>query len=187
MLRIVGSTLSLVGSGRRSIMPATNGSQRVSGCNPVFICSPTVTCSPKTEAKVTVICSPKTEAKVAKKFKRKSSIPIQICLSKNDNIPIHQYIEMSQDLNPSACSSLVIFMYCACENCTFNTTPTERLQQHPDMGRLQHKCNRLRLLAPCSIAITNKQHHNVIDHDYFVNNHDYNRNYVCLQTSSERK
>jgi len=29
------------------------------------------------------------------------------------------------------------------------------------MGRLQHKCNRLRLLATCSITITNKQNHNV--------------------------
>jgi len=46
MLTIVGSTLSLVGSGRRNIMPATNGSQRVGGCNPVL------TCSPKPEPKV---------------------------------------------------------------------------------------------------------------------------------------
>jgi len=113
MLRIVGSTLSLVGSGRRSLVPATNGSQRVGGCNPVLTCIPTVTRSPKTEPKVTVICNPKIELKVAKKFKRKSSIPIQICLSKNDNIQIHQYIEMSQDLNPSTCSYLVIFMYWA--------------------------------------------------------------------------
>jgi len=52
-------------------------------------------------------------------------------LSKNDNIQIHQYIEMSQDLNPSTCSSLVIFMYWPYENHTFNATPTERLQQHP--------------------------------------------------------
>jgi len=50
-------------------------------------------------------------------------------LSKNDNIQIHQYIEMSQYLNPSACSSLVIFMYGACENHTFNAMP--KLQQHP--------------------------------------------------------
>ena len=97
MLRIVGSTISLVGSERRSIAPATNGSQRVGGCNPLLTCSPTVTCSPKTEPKVTVICNSKIEPKVAKKFKRKSSIPIQNCLSKNDNIQIHQYIEMSQD------------------------------------------------------------------------------------------
>jgi len=31
------------------------------------------------------------------------------------------------------------------------------------MGQLQHKCNRLRLLVTCSITITNKQNHNVID------------------------
>jgi len=53
------------------------------------------------------------------------------------------------------------------------------------MGRLQHKCNRLRLLATCSITITNKQNHNVID--YIESNHDYNRDYICLETSSERK
>jgi len=70
MLRIVGSTLFLVGSGRHSIMPATNGCQRVGGSNPVLTCSPTVTCSPKTEPKVTVICSPKTERKVEKKLKK---------------------------------------------------------------------------------------------------------------------
>jgi len=52
-------------------------------------------------------------------------------LSKNDNMQIHQYIEMSQDLNPSTCSSLVIFVYWACENHTFNATPTDKLQQHP--------------------------------------------------------
>jgi len=39
--------------------------------------------------------------KVATKFKRKSSIPTQISLSKNDNIQIHQYMEMLQDLNPN--------------------------------------------------------------------------------------
>jgi len=57
------------------------------------------------------------------------------------------------------------------------------------MGRLQHKCNRLRLLATCSITITitNKQNHNVIDYDYIESNHDYNRDYICLETSSERK
>jgi len=77
------------------------------------------------------MCSPKTDPKVGKKFKRKSSIPIQICLSKNDNNQIHQYIEISQDLNQSTCSTLFIFMYWACENHTFNATPTERLQQHP--------------------------------------------------------
>jgi len=53
------------------------------------------------------------------------------------------------------------------------------------MGRSQHKCNRLRLLAAWSI--TNKQNHNVIDYDYIESNHDYNRDYICLETSSERK
>ena len=56
-----------------------------------------------------------------------------------------------------------------------------------DMGRLQHKCNRLRLLATCSITITNEQNHNVIDYDYIETNNDYNRDYIGLQTSSERK
>jgi len=40
-------------------------------------------------------------------------------------------IEMSQGWNSSTCSSLVIFMYWACENHTFNATPTESLQEHP--------------------------------------------------------
>ena len=37
--------------------------------------------------------------------------------------------------------------------------------------------------------ITNKQNHNVIDYDcdYIQNNHDYNRDDICLETSSERK
>jgi len=35
-----------------------------------------------------------------------------------------------------------------------------------DMGRSHHKCNRLRLLSTCSITITNKQNHNVIECDY---------------------
>jgi len=55
------------------------------------------------------------------------------------------------------------------------------------MGRLQHKSNRLRLLATCSITITNKQNHNVIDCDYIESNHYYNRDYIFLQKSSERK
>jgi len=55
------------------------------------------------------------------------------------------------------------------------------------MGRLQHKCNRLRLLTTCSITIINKQNHIVIDYDYIESNHDYNRDYVCLETSPERK
>jgi len=73
---IVGSTLSLVGSGRQSIAPATNGSQRVGGCKPVLTCSLTVTCRPEIEPKV------------AKKHKRKSSILIQISLTKSDYIRV---------------------------------------------------------------------------------------------------
>jgi len=59
------------------------------------------------------------------------------------------------------------------------------------MGRLLHKCNRLRLLATgwIKITITNKQNHNVIDYDYdyIESNHVYIRDYICLETSSERK
>jgi len=120
MLRIVCSTLSLVGSGRHSIASAIYGSQRVGGYNPVLTCSPTVTCSPKTETKV------------VKKFKRKTSIPNQFCLNKNDNFQMNQYIEMSYGLNPSTCSSLFIFMYFACEIHTFSATLTDRLQQHAE-------------------------------------------------------
>jgi len=58
---------------------------------------------------------------------------------------------------------------------------------HADMGWLHHKCNRLRLLATCSITITNKQNYNVIDCDYIESNHDYNPDYMCLETSSEQK
>jgi len=51
-----------------------------------------------------------------------------------------------------------------------------------DMGRLQHKCNRLRLRATCSItvAITNKQNHNAMnyDYDYIESNHDQGRIYA---------
>ena len=47
--------------------------------------------------------------------------------------------------------------------------------------------DRLRLLATGSITITNKQNHNVIDHDYIESNHDYNRDYICLETCSEKK
>jgi len=54
MLRIIGSTASLGGSGRRRIVPATNGSQRVGGYNPLLTCGPTVTCSPKTEPKTAI-------------------------------------------------------------------------------------------------------------------------------------
>jgi len=48
---------------------------------------------------------------------------------------------------------------------------------------------RLRLLSTCPITITNKQNHNVIDYDYdyVESNHDYNHDYICLETSSERK
>jgi len=65
----------------------------------------------------------------------------------------------------------------------------QTFRKSPDMGRLQHKCNRLRLLATCSITITNKQNHNVIDYDYIVldYDHDYNLDYICLEISSERK
>jgi len=27
----------------------------------------------------------------------------------------------------------------------------------------------------------------MLDYDYIKNNHDYNRDYICLETSSERK
>jgi len=37
---------------------------------------------------------------------------------------------MSQNLNPSTCSSLVIFLYWACDKHASNETPTEKLQQH---------------------------------------------------------
>jgi len=50
-------------------------------------------------------------------------------------------------------------------------------------GRLQHKCNRLRLLATCLITITNKQNHNVIDYDYIESNRDY----IYVETSSGQK
>jgi len=58
-----------------------------------------------------------------------------------------------------------------------------------DMERLHYKCNRLRFLATCSImtTITNKQNHIVIDYDYIKSNHDYNRDYSCLETFLERK
>jgi len=55
------------------------------------------------------------------------------------------------------------------------------------MGRLQLKCNRLRLLTTCSNTITNKQNHNVIDYDCIESYHDYNRDYIRLETFSERK
>jgi len=54
-------------------------------------------------------------------------------------------------------------------------------------GAITSQCNRLRLLDTCSI--TNKQNNNVIDkdYDYIESNHDYNRDYICLETFSERK
>ena len=64
---------------------------------------------------------PQYEPVIVKKFKRISQIPIQIWLSKNDNIQIYKNARMLQDLNPKhmqvhvACSSLVIFIYWACE------------------------------------------------------------------------
>jgi len=45
--------------------------------------------------------TPQYESKVAKKFKRMSQIPIQIWLSKNDNIQIYKNATMLQDLNPN--------------------------------------------------------------------------------------
>jgi len=51
------------------------------------------------------------------------------------------------------------------------------------MGRLHHKCNRLRLIATCLITITNKRNHNVIDYDYIESDHDC----ICTETSSEKK
>jgi len=38
-----------------------------------------------------------------------------------------------------------------------------------------------------SITITNKQDDNVIDYNYIESNHDYNRDYICLQAASEQK
>jgi len=46
------------------------------------------------------------------------------------------------------------------------------------MEPLQHICNRLRLLATCSITITIKQNHNVIDYD---------SDYICFERSLERR
>jgi len=44
-----------------------------------------------------------------------------------------------------------------------------------DIWLIHQEVYRLRLLATCSITITNKQNHNVINHDYIECNHDYNR------------
>jgi len=54
-----------------------------------------------------------------------------------------------------------------------------------DMGQLHHKCNRLHLLATCSIMIVNKQNHIVIDYDCIESNHDFNRHYICLEAPSK--
>jgi len=36
--------------------------------------------------------------------------------------------------------------------------------------------------------ITNNQNHNIIDYDYIESNHDYNRDYICLEIlQSENK
>jgi len=43
------------------------------------------------------------------------------------------------------------------------------------------------ITSTSSITITNKQNHNVIDYDFIESNHDYNCDYICLETSSERK
>jgi len=37
------------------------------------------------------------------------------------------------------------------------------------------------------ITVTNKQNHNVIDYNYIESNQDYNRDYICLETSPEQK
>jgi len=51
------------------------------------------------------------------------------------------------------------------------------------MGRLRHKCDRLRLLATC--AITNKQNLNAVDHDYIESSHDHNRNDIILRKKTK--
>ena len=58
-----------------------------------------------------------------------------------------------------------------------------------DMGRLQSKCNRLRLglLVTCSITVTNKQNHNAIDYDYIESNHDYNRDFILSSDILRKK
>ena len=59
------------------------------------------------------------------------------------------------------------------------------MDQCTDMERLHHKCTRLRLLVTRSITI--KQNHSIIGYDCIESNHDYNRDYICLETSSKRK
>jgi len=48
---------------------------------------------------------PQYEPVIVKKFKRISQIPIQIWLSKNDNIQIYKNARMLQDFNPNAYAS----------------------------------------------------------------------------------
>jgi len=79
MLRNIGSTVSLVGSGRRSIVPATNGSQPVGGCNPLWTCGPAITCIPKTEPKVAI------KIKENNQFQSKS-VQSKVITSKSINI-----------------------------------------------------------------------------------------------------
>jgi len=56
-----------------------------------------------------------------------------------------------------------------------------------EMERLNHKCNRLRLLATFPITITNKQNNDVINYDYIESYRNYNCSYICLETLSEIK
>jgi len=62
-------------------------------------------------SKLTVSCSPKTEPNLRRSSNENNQF--QSKPVKNDNIQIDQNIEMPQDLDPSTCSSLVIFMYWA--------------------------------------------------------------------------
>jgi len=84
--------------------------------------------------------------KSCKEVRKEIIIPIQMCLSKSDNIQIDQYIQMSQDLNPSACSCLFIFIYSPYENHT--------------------QCNAIWEVATASPRFCNEPHPS---HDLFVN------------------
>ena len=67
---------------------------------------------------------------------------------------------MSQDLNPSACSSLVMFMYWACENHTFNTTPTEICNSIPSFFAMNHLLHVLFVkVVPGTTFTTWSKHH----------------------------
>jgi len=121
-LRIISTTLSLVGSGR-----ARRRSSMHCACNKLLPKCPWLQSTVNTQSYCNLQSQnwsenyknhqPKSDLKVTKKFKRKSTNLIQICLSKNDNIQIHQYIEISQDSNPdpSRYSTVVIFTYWACQ------------------------------------------------------------------------